>query len=174
MARASNVYNFDLRQILNSALGTPSPALAIGTVTSGFNTTNAIQYTIEGIKYSIAAVTSQAHVADATLQAAVTNRTGFYIQPVSSTVYYLLLADASGNIRTLQGTFANQTFTGSWGAVIGSGNVPQPDSTVWAPWGLIKVVTNGSTTFTPGTTLHGAAGVTSTFINIAVVPAVNP
>lgn len=167
--------DFQLRQLLTSSVGFASPLLAIGTVATGFNTTNPIGYMIEGTKpVPVAALTSQAPVVEPTLQPLFTNGQGFYIQPANTTVYYLLVVNAAGAVRAIQGTFAGQLFFGSWGALKGTGDVPNLDSLLWATWGLIKVVTGAATTYTPGVTAYNAALVTSTFINCGVAPAVNP
>jgi hypothetical protein len=66
---------------------------------------------------------------------------------------YLLCVNAAGAATVVAGnpapTLAQVTFTSS------------PDAL--AVFGVLSVVTNATTTFTPGTTLLGAAGITSTF-----------
>jgi hypothetical protein len=150
--------------------------LAIGTVKSGFNTTNALIYAIDGVIRSLAAQTSTALTALAD---------AFYVQPANTTVYYTLAVNAAGTVRCIQGDFAGrQKFVGGV-EVRGDGNIPDvPDLSVastdangvqtlsdqWCPFGVIKVVT-GATTFTPGTTLFDAANVTTTFFDVAFLPA---
>ena len=173
--RASSPMDFQLRQLLTSSIGFASPLLAIGTAPAGFNTTNAIGYMIEGTKpVPVAALVSQLPVAEPTLQPYFSNSQAFYTQPANTTVYYLLVVNAAGALRVIQGTFAGQLFFGSWGALKGTGDVPNLDSLLWATYGLIKVVTGAATTYTPGVTAYNAALVTTTFINCAVAPATNP
>lgn len=165
----------------NRALGTfcNSRAItAIGVTTTAITTTNAITAVIDGIYRNVAAVTNQALVSIDP-----TNRP-FYTQPANTTVYYTLCTDGT-NVRVVQGDFAGrQTFV-SGVEVRGDGNVPDvPDfsvasvdaagnqtlNTIWCPFSIMKVVT-GAATFTPGTTALNAANVTTTFLDVAFLPA---
>ena len=79
-------------------------------------------------------------------------------QAVSMTCLYLVQIDADGTVSTKKG---NEVLT----ADLPTGNScqwPFPDADR-CPIGGYKVVTDGSTTFTNGTTDLGAAGVTDTY-----------
>lgn len=156
------------------------PVLAIGTTKSAFNTTAAAEYVIDGIIRNKAAMTSEALVAlkaSTHLPAALADWRqpsgadgSFYVQPANKTVYYVLCLNAAGTAVVVQGTYDGQPLQGGYAE--GDGSVPMiPDGV--APFGLIKVVT-GATTFTVGTTLFDAANVTTTFYDIASLPASNP
>lgn len=103
-----------------------------------------------------------------------------YQQPVNTTVYYTLGLDALGNVTVVQGSYAGQLLSldptkgvgvaqagSNW---VGDGSVPDVPAGI-TPFGVIKVVTNGATTFTPATTALDTAGLTVTYFDIAVMPA---
>ena len=148
-------------------MATSSGTLAIGTVTSGINTTTTIAYAVNGIFSAKTAMTSQV----------LTNINGplngpsvtSYTQPASTTVYYVLCLDSVGTVSVVQGSYAGQPLGGG---AIGNGDVPDVSATV-CPFGMIKIVL-GATTFTAGTTLLGAANVTATYFNLLCIPATNP
>lgn len=162
------------------ALGTAvhgKAVLAINAATAAtVKTTNAIVYAIDGIVYSKAILSAQALT---------TLSTPFYTQPISTTVYYTFALDASGNVRVVQGTYAGQSVNTGGVVTIGDGTVPDvPDASVasvdasgnqtpatqWCPFGILKVVTNGSTTFLPGTDALDKAGCTFTFYDVMYLP----
>lgn len=160
------------------ALGTAALSRAIlaqGTAPTGFNTGAALVYSIDGIIRQLAAQTSTALTALAT---------PFYTQPAGTTVYYTLAVDASGNVRTVQGTFAGQVLNSGGIETRGDGTVPDvPDfsvastdasgnqtlATQWCPFGIIRVV-NATNPFIPGTTALNAAGVTATYFDCMYLP----
>jgi hypothetical protein len=87
--------------------------------------------------------------------------------PVSSTVLFLVLLDASGNVKIRQGT---DVLTASLTAGEVSLDLPSvPDG--YCAIGAIKVVTSASATFLAGTTDLGAAGITDTYYDLASPPA---
>jgi len=98
---------------------------------------------------------------------------GFYVQPASTTVYYVIGAIAAGTVKVVQGTYDNQDITLASGYV-GKGKSVIPD----APDGFVPVavikVASGSSTFTVGTTSLGTGGQTSggvaTIKNVNVLP----
>lgn len=85
---------------------------------------------------------------------------------VSSSIIYLLCINAAGTMSIVEGTAVLT-------ADITSGkkplNWPQPGAAV-CPLGAVRVDTNASTTFTPGTTLLSAAGITDTYYDLFAVP----
>lgn len=157
------------------------PIVAIGTTKSAINTTAAAEFTIDGIIYNKAAMTSEALVATVAAthlpasQAAwlqPSGLSGFYTQPASTTVYYVLTLNAAGTMTVVQGTYDGQPIANGAGYAEGDGSVPALPEGV-APFGMVKVVT-GATTFVPATTLFDAANVTATFYTLACLPAANP
>ncbi len=53
--------------------------------------------------------------------------------------------------------------------MVGDGDIPD-EPAGYTAIGAIKVVTAAETTFTPGTTLLDAAGITATYFDVAVLP----
>jgi hypothetical protein len=149
-------------------------------------TTAALSYTIDGILYAKAALAAQAITVTHGVAAGgdpIVNAGG-YVQPINTTVYYTLALNAAGTVAVVQGAYDGQIPTldptkgiGSLAAVgtsaVGNGNVPNaPDG--YTAIGIIKVVTNGATTFTPGTTLLDAAGLAITYFDVCLLPSVRP
>jgi lysophospholipase L1-like esterase len=118
-------------------------ACAIATVTSQAKTTNQVDYAISGQVFRLAASDN------------FWTLTGSVVA-ISSWQKYLLMVDGSG-VATVQAGLAS---TVSAAAV----TLPAPPAGK-AIIGVLTVATNGATTFTPGTTLLGAAGITATFID---------
>lgn len=131
-----------------------------------FKTTSAYSYLVDGIFKSKTALAAQAFSA------------GHAVQAAGTTLYYTVGLDAAGNVTTYQGTApsANQIaaalMNGQAASSVPSNIADVPDGVTAV--GLIKVVTNSSTTFTPGTTLLDAAGLTVTYYDVAVLPSVAP
>lgn len=135
-------FNLLRAQVLNCNLG--YPLLAEGTNAGTLKTTNATTFRIAGVNYTKAA-TDNITMTAATQQA------------VSTYCLYLVSINASGTVAITKGTeVATDT------AVLPA----LPASS--APLGYIKIVTDGSTTFTSGTTDLGAAGITETFVDLGV------
>jgi hypothetical protein len=104
---------------------------------------------------------------------AVANGIAAYVQPVSTTVIYVIALNAAGTVAVVQGSYAGQvqSYAGNLSRInTGAGGAPvEPEG--YTAIGAIKVVTNGSTTFTPGTTLLDAAGLTVTYHDVSILPA---
>lgn len=173
--RLSDLQHKFLRQAFSKSGHALPPVLAInagGAAT--VKTTNAINYSIDGKWFTKAALAALVLATDATLQAQVTGSASYGVQPISTTVYYLGIVDATGTVKFLQGTYNGQAFTPYIGPK-GSGDIPSPLllGDTYAPFGVIKIVTNASTTFTPATTALDAAGLTVTFTDIDQIPSTN-
>jgi hypothetical protein len=138
-----NLLNNLTSNTLNRSFG--AGTLAIGSTTTSFKTASAIQYTIAGVFYNKTAQDSP--VVTAAQQAA-----GTYC-------LYLLSVNSSGTIALTKGD-ARTTDT----AVLPTLPVSS------APIGAIKIATAGATTFTFGTTVLSAAGITATYYNLGVMP----
>jgi hypothetical protein len=144
-------------------------------------TTNALSYVIDGVQYSASALAAKSIAvthdwqgkAVAAANAATATAVPAYVQPVSTTAYYLLCVNAAGTIAVVQGSYAGQAISYAPGdpskVLVGTGNTPV-EPAGYTAFGLIKVVTNGSATFTPGTTLLDAAGLTVSYFDLARVP----
>lgn len=117
--------------------------LAEGTNAATIKTTDACSYVIDGVIYEKAA----------TDNIAITATTE---QAVSTYRLYLVSIDAAGTVTVTAGT-AVATDTATLPALPASS----------APLGYFKIATDGSTTYTGGTTDNGAAGITDTYVDLA-------
>ena len=141
--------SYNIEQINSGFQSLTSAGLAEGTNANTYKTVNTLAYTINGVFYSVSA----------TDNIAMTSTAGTV--PPSSAALYAVWVD-SANV-----------FSNTRGPVVASGDpcpVPTQTTANVALVGLIKVVTNSSTTFTPASTDLGAAGVTDTFFNCSVMP----
>lgn len=107
-----------------------------------FKSAAAYSYLNDGIFKAKAALSAQAFTP------------GHAVQPFSTVAYYVVALDAAGAVSTTQGF----------------GVVPDVASEL-TPIGIVKVVTNNNTTFTPGTTALDAAGITASYFDVSVLPA---
>lgn len=171
MAKLSDVQHKSLRNLLGThSIGYWTLAINAGSAAT-IKTTNTNYFVINGIKYSKAALSAVALAADATQQALITGQSTFYVQPISTTVHYVIGIDSGGTVKCFQGTYADQSFT-PFSSNLGTGDVPDIGDS-YAPIGMIKVVT-GSATFTPATTALDAANITFTFYDLERLPSTNP
>jgi len=127
-------------------------------------TTGTTTYTVGGIYYTKAALSAQS-IAIAANYGPV-NGTDGYVQPVSSVVYYVVSLDAAGTVYVRQGSYLNQVLSSQ--GDLGTGAIPDTLSTQ-TPIGYFRITTNGATTFTPGTTLLDAAGITAAYTDVALI-----
>ena len=138
--------------------------LAIATVTSKVKSTATMPYTVGGSLFSLAATDNFWTLGGATSATVVA---------VGSFQKYALCVDDAGvmtvqeakqstvsaaavtweNVTGLAGTFPKN----QWAAITAILNASRCIA------GILTIATNASTTFTPGTTLLGAAGITATF-----------
>lgn len=148
-------------------------------------TTSALLYTVDGILLTKAALAAQSIAPTHGVSVAGDAVAGSsYIQPANTTVYYVLAANAAGAVAVIQGNYLGQVPTldptkgvGALAAIgtsaKGDGSVPNaPDG--YTAFGIIKVTTDGSTTFTPGTTLLDAAGLAVAYFDVCLLPSARP
>lgn len=137
-------------------------------------TTGACIYTVGGVFSTKAALSAQSVAPTHRFDGRpVTVADPAFVQPINTTVIYVVALNAAGTVAVVQGTFAGQQVT--YGSdlskiVTAGGGVPQLPAGYTAI-GAFKVATNGVATFTPGTTLLDAAGVTVTYFDLALLPA---
>ena len=136
-----------------------SGALAIGTTTSQFTNAAAITYTINGRFYSRAIIASQALVIEP----------GSGIKPTAPQVLQTLASGEACAFAVLLDTAG--AFTVMQGDIVAAG---QPCPVPAAPAnraivGALKV-SNVTNPFIPATTALSAAGVTTTYVNLAQHP----
>jgi hypothetical protein len=134
-------------EVLRGLLGTrvlANPALAEDGTNANKFEFGAFDFCINGFAYTKAATDNLGFSA------------GHDVQAVSEVRYYLLQINAAGTVSTKQSA--------------AGGRIPDPDLDN-CPFGVIKITTDASTTFTPNTDDLGAAGVTDAYYNIGVLPA---
>lgn len=136
-------YNLVRGNTLNVTLA--ACGLAEGTNAATIKTTNTVAFVVGGKFYSYSA-TDNVAVTAATQQA------------VSTYCLYLVSINAAGTVTTTKGT-AVATDTAVLPALPASS----------APLGYFKVATDGTHTFTAGTTDLSAAGITATFVDLMSV-----
>ena len=115
-------------------------ALAIGITPAKIKTAAAVDFCIDGILYAKAATDDLFAHTDLTVQAA------------NTTKWYALSLNAAGAALITQGTATTLPELPATQCIIGA----------------IKIVTTA--TFTPATTSHVAAGITTTYYNLSCVP----
>jgi hypothetical protein len=118
-------------------------AIAIATVTSQVKTVNSVSFAVDGALFTKAATDNFWTLTGAVLA-------------ISSWNKWLLCVDSAGTASVVIGTPSTVS-----AAAVGLPALPTSKSVI----GVLTVATNGSTTFTPGTTLLGAAGITATLVN---------
>lgn len=140
--------------------------------------TNAYTYCVDGVIAPIkAALSAQSIAVTHNMLGLPVAIAAAYVQPISTTVYYVVALDVAGNVAVIQGGYAGQVVTGVPGyfqTFTSAGGVPQALPATLTPIGILKVVTNASATFTAGTTLLDAAGVTVTYTDVSVLPTTAP
>lgn len=113
-----------------------------------------VDYSINGIMYH------KADVASAAITAAAA-------QAVSTSCLYLICLNAAGTVSSVKGV---EVPTADITQGLKQLQYPMPVVNT-CPIGAVRVDTDGSTTFTAGTTLLSAAGITDTYINLGTIPA---
>lgn len=113
-----------------------------------------VDYCINGIAY---------HKADAATAAI----TAAVVQAVSTSCLYLICLNSAGTVSSVKGV---EVPTADITQGLKQLQFPMPLVNT-CPIGAVRVDTDGSTTFTAGTTLFSAAGITDTYINLSTIPA---
>lgn len=135
-------------------------------------TTNAIDYCVGGVIYQKAALAAQSI---AVTHDARGNASTGYVVPANGgvplTVYFTIGLNAAGTVAVAQSDFAGRDLSLVSAGTSARGNgliADTPDG--YTNVGVIKIVTNGTATFTAGTTALDAAGITASYFDIAVLP----
>jgi hypothetical protein len=139
--------SYNVEQINSGFKSLTSGAIAIGTNSGTFKTTVAVTYLINGV-FKSKSITNN-----------LTFSSGHTALGNSQACLFGLWLDADGNVTTTQGP------------IVAAGDpCPVPSSpSNRAPFGLIKVSTSSSQTFTPGTSVLGT-GNTTVYIDISAMP----
>jgi len=153
MSDLTKVSNQDIANALGGMCLTKG-VLAINAASAAtVKTTNALVYGVAGVLYTKAALAA-------------------YVQPINTTALYVLALNAAGTVAVVQGTYAGQqvTYGSDLSKIVTAGYGVPTLPAGYTPIGAIKVATNGSATFTAGTTALDAAGVTATYFDLALLP----
>lgn len=158
MGRLSDLNSQANRALHGGRAHTASGISMTGTAGAAtFDTANTVTFELGGKFQSKTAITAGVFSVDATP----------YVQPISTTAYYIGTLDASGTVRTIPGRNARPIEGPIYGFL--------PDiADTQCPFAIIKVVTDSTHTFTPGTSNLNAAGLTVTYYDISVIPATAP
>lgn len=132
-----------------------SGGLAEGTNANTFKTANTITFVTDGVFRSKGATDNVAF------------SSGHATVPVSSSVLYLVCLNASGDFSTVAGRAVPTAEVTAGTRALEWPASPAGDVAVV---GAIRVDTDSSTTFTPGSVDLGASGITDTYFNLFAVP----
>jgi hypothetical protein len=119
--------------------------LGVAATTKNIQTTVTLSYTVDGIFY--------------TMSPMVVTLSALTVQPVSTTSKYAVMVSSTGTLNILQGDPVTVTADAKLPAL--------PDG--YTLFGFFQVSTNGSTTFTAGTTGLTASGLTVTYSNVGAM-----
>jgi hypothetical protein len=157
--------NLQLSRGGNLALA--SGALANGSTAGTVQTTATIPFTIDGVFFSKAA-TNNIPFAIAGLSAVYGQATdGSFTGAVGgSTRLYGLYMNTAGTVTAFPGPIVNSAELAAGTAPL---HFPQPQKGLVC-FGVVRIAVTASTTFVPGTTALNAAGVTTTYLNLAQLP----
>lgn len=158
MTYLADYYSVASRALLGNRETVPYVLAINAAAAATVKTTTAINYTINGAPFTKAILAAQVLAAPPLVP--------FYVQPVSTTVYFILTVNAAGLVQTYQSNFAGRRFLLNGMPVKGDGSYADGIPGTEYVFGVIKIVTNGATTFTPATTALDAAGLTVTFFDL--------
>lgn len=171
MSKISDVTNQVLKDLLSNMCYSKI-VLAINAASAAtVKNTGAIIYSNNGVMLTKTALSAQSIVATHFMNGKMAV-TASQVQPISTTAYYTLGLDGSGNVCVSQGSWLGMNLSQFQMGTSAVGDGQVPDVPVgYTPIGVIKIVTNGSTTFQAGVTALDAAGVTATYFDLALMPA---
>lgn len=141
--------SYNIGEINSGFVSLSTASLAEGTDSATFKTTATLTYTSNGIFKTKSATDN------------LTFSSGHTALAASQACLFGVWVTSSGTVSTTQGP------------IVAAGDpcpVPGQDTANVTLVGLIKVTTDSSTTFTPGTTDLGASGVTDAYSNCMVMP----
>lgn len=173
MSRISALASASLRQVLGNRCHTKATLAINAGGAATVKTTGATIYSVGGVLYTKAALAAQSIAVTHRLDgSAVTTAEPAYVQPAETTVIYVVALNAGGTVAVVQGSYAGQAvkFRPDLTKIMtGDGDIPD-EPAGYTAIGAIKVTTAAATTFTPGTTLLDAAGITATYFDVSVLP----
>jgi hypothetical protein len=147
-----------------------SGALAAGTNAGTIRNTVAVTYTINGA-FKSKSITDNIAISytgsDTYSQSSVARNGGFTGEVGGSTRLYNIYLDTNGAVSIEPGPVANTAKLAAGTVALEFAGAQRNKACI----GAMRVAVTSGTTFVPGTTALGAAGVTTTFINLSSVPA---
>ena len=175
MSSLSKVRDAELRRLLgNQCLSKVTLAINAGSAAT-IKTTGATIFSIDGVLYTKAALLAQSFAVthNACGEAVGGDQPPAYVQPVLTTVFYLVCLNAAGTVAIVQGSYEGQSiaYPNDLSKVLtGKGGRPkEPEG--YTAIGVVKIALAGAATFTPGTTALDAANVTATYYDVSRLPA---
>lgn len=175
MSSLSNVSDAALRKLLGNQCMTKATLAINAGLAATIKTTGATIYCIDGILYTKAALAAQSFAVthNAFGETVGGSQPAAYVQPVLTTVFYLVCLNAAGTVAIVQGSYAGQSiaYPSDLSKVLtGQGGLPvEPEG--YTAIGVVKIALAGAATFTPGTTALDAANVTATYYDVSRLPA---
>lgn len=133
-----NATAYDLQALLLNETAGPAGIVA-GTTTGTVKVATAFNYAINGVYYT-KAITDNIAISGA-------------VQGAGTTAWYVLSINSSGTVTTTKGADGVTS------------TLPQAPANQ-AVFALMKITTDSSHSFTPGTTGTGATGITTVFYNV--------
>lgn len=166
----SDLNSYALRQLANCSIARSGLAINAGAAAT-VKTANALVFVIGGVIYGASALAARALTLPP--ESASFSPLKFYTVPKNTTSYILFVSNAAGTVYAIQSQHQGRDLAFLGRPDKGDGTVPEtPEG--FAPIGLIKAVTNGATTFLPGTDALDKAGVAFTFYDLMINPLGKP
>lgn len=146
-----------MRTATRKAYSLGCAGLAEGTNANTFQIANILHYAINGLSYRKAVTDNIAFAAETALTAA------FTALAAKQTCLFFFFIDSAGAVTAVQSEIRAATTEASYVKKA----IDWPSVADKACFGALKVQTNNSATFTPGSTDLGATDVVDTFYNVA-------
>ena len=173
MSSLNNIVSAEVRAALANRCHTKATLAINAGGAATVKTTGATTYSVDGVLYSKAALSAQSiAVTHDCFGNPVASGVAAYVQPTSTTVYYVISVNAAGTVAVSQGSYAGQTqtFANDLSKIYtGTGAMPV-EPAGYTAIGVIKVAPTSAATFTPGTTLLDAANVNATYYDVGILP----
>lgn len=133
--------------------------LAIDATPADVETTSAVDYSIDGVMYTLA-ITAAIDISAAAVIDEAGGTTTMTAQATATDRIYLLVVNAAGTIKVVQGTAV------ATGATCPCPGVPSG----YCAFGAVKVANASGSDFTFGTTSLATANVTDTYYDLSLAP----
>jgi hypothetical protein len=177
MSALNDVQNGSLRSALGYSCKTKAGLAIHGAAAATVDSLAAITVAIDGVLKTKTQLSQQsvAVTHDCFGNAVGGNNLSAYVQPTGTTVYYVLATDGT-NVAVVQGSYAGQSlaFPNDLSKILtGKGGIPA-EPAGYTAFGMLKVVTSGGATFTPGTDALDKTNVTVTYYDLERIPSVAP